>query len=395
MQERKIKNWKKRIRISNHAIIDEDDLWLVSNYINALLNYDINKGNLKKIYLFPEKFINTYLTVSYVKVGNKLFFAPYNSQNLWCFHIETENFEKIDLKLRNDEKDIQQKFRTIFYYKGELILIGFKIPCILRIDIKTNRVQRHDEYLIGLKKRGIEKEEAILGYHYQRIKDSLYLPMLNQNIIVMFHLTDNRFELFNIENLTSKGFDAIDYCNKKFRLISSDGKEVIWKPKDNQKAESKLNLPENDSRNYWTTMHYKAITVYFPLFDTKIWIKNNEEKVKSLSFLYPKPEVIPNGSRYEFIKQNKERIYFQVRTTGDGYYVDLKNMEIHSLNLAIPDDDMCNQILKEIIDSIDEEKISETEVMNIENYISLFNLNRSQETRRNEKKGKLIYTSLR
>ena len=159
MQERKIKNWKKRIRISNHAIIDEDDLWLVSNYINALLNYDINKGNLKKIYLFPEKFINTYLTVSYVKVGNKLFFAPYNSQNLWCFHIETENFEKIDLKLRNDEKDIQQKFRTIFYYKGELILIGFKIPCILRIDIKTNRVQRHDEYLIGLKKRGIEKEE--------------------------------------------------------------------------------------------------------------------------------------------------------------------------------------------------------------------------------------------
>ena len=60
MQERKIKNWKKRIRISNHAIIDEDDLWLVSNYINALLNYDINKGNLKKIYLFPEKFINTY-----------------------------------------------------------------------------------------------------------------------------------------------------------------------------------------------------------------------------------------------------------------------------------------------------------------------------------------------
>ena len=131
------------------------------------------------------------------------------------------------------------------------------------------------------------------------------------------------------------------------------------------------------------------------MFDTKIWIKNNEEKVKSLSFLYPKPEVIPNGSRYEFIKQNKERIYFQVRTTGDGYYVDLKNMEIHSLNLAIPDDDMCNQILKEIIDSIDEEKISETEVMNIENYISLFNLNRSQETRRDEKKGELIYTSLR
>ena len=70
-------------------------------------------------------------------------------------------------------------------------------------------------------------------------------------------------------------------------------------------------------------------------------------------------------------------------------------MEIHSLNLAIPDDDMCNQILKEIIDSIDEEKISETEVMNIENYISLFNLNRSQETRRDEKKGELIYTSLR
>lgn len=336
-----------------------------------------------------------YLTVSYVKVGNKLFFAPYNSQNLWCFHIATGNFEKIDLKLKDNEKDIQQKFKAIFYHKGELILIGFKILCILRININTNKVQRYDEYLTELKKRGIKNDEIFLGYSHKLVGNKLYLPMLSHNIIIIFDLMDNHFELCDIENLDSRGFDAIDYVNGMFRLISSDGNEVIWNPEEKQEVSYSLNLPESYGRNYWKTMHYNSMTVYFPQFDTKIWMKNDEEEVKALSFLYPEPQIIPNGSRYEFIKQNNERIYFQVRTTGDCYYLDLEQMEICLVKLEIPKDDICNQLLKKIVDSMNKEKVNETDMINIENYIPFFKHNRIEEIKKDKRKGELIYRSLK
>lgn len=395
MQESKIKNWKKRIRISNYAIIDENDLWIVSNYTNVLMNYDISEGILKEVYSFPEKLIGSYLTVSYVKDRDKLFFAPYNSQNLWCFHIAKKEFEKIDLKLKDNEKNTQQKFRAIFNYKHSLILIGYRVPCILRIDIDTNIVQRYDGYLIELKKRGIKNDEIFLGYSYQLIGDSLYLPMLNYNIIIIFHLIDNHFELCNIENLDSMGFDAIDYADGMFRLISSNGREVIWNPEEKQEALYSLNLPESYGRNYWKTMHYNSMAVYFPQFDTKIWIKKDNEEVKAFSFSYPESPIIPNSSKYEFIEQNNEKIYFQVRATGDCYYLDLEKMEIYLVKLEIPKDDICNQLLKKIVDSMNKEKINETEMINIENYIPFFKYNRVEEIKKEKRKGELIYRSLK
>ena len=360
-----MEDWNKRVRVSNNAIIDGQNMWLVSNYTNVLLNYDIDKGNLKQIYYFPEKFTNTYSTISYVKVEDKIYFAPYNGDNLWCFRISTKKFEKIDLKLENKEKNIKQKFREIIYYEHELILIGFGIHSIFRININSNTVKRCDKYLVELKQMGIMTEKAFLGYSYQLVKDVLYMPMLNYNIIIAFYLVDDYFKIYSIFNLDSNGFDSIEYYNGKFRLITSGNEEVIWDCECGVQSKTKLNLLETHKRNYWKTFRYNDLFIYFPLFEPKLYVKNKEGNIEALSFLYPKIEFFLDASKYEFIKENNGKIYFQVRSNGDCYYIDLELMLVRPVKLEVPDDNMYGQILEKIFGTIDEEKLYESEIVNI------------------------------
>lgn len=391
----KIEDWLKRIRISNDVVIDGMDLWLVSNYTNILMNYDINEGNLKQIYYFPEKFTNTYSTISYVKVEDKIYFAPYNGKNLWCFHIPTKEFKRIDLRLENKEKNIKQKFRGIIHYSNELILIGFGIHAIFRIDIASNTVKRFDEYLKELEKRGIRADKSLLGFSYQLVGDVLYLPMLNHNMVIAFYLMGNHFKIYDIFHLESDGFDSIEYYDGKFRLFTSGDEEVIWDCEQGQISKIKLNLMGANKRNYWKIFQINNTVIYFPMFDPQIYAKNKEGNLEALSFLYPEPELFSDGSKYEFIKENNGKIYFQVRSNGDCYYIDLHQMSIQPVKLKSPDDDTYGQILKKIFTEIESEKLYESEIVNITNYLYFLEHYQQKNVDKDKRCGEMIYRSLK
>ena len=391
----KIEDWSKRVRISNAAIIDGRDLWLVSNYTNVLINYDINNGDLKQVYYFPEKFTNTYATISYVKVEDKILFAPYNGQNLWCFHIQTKEFEEIDLRLENKERNVKQKFRGIISYNHELVLVGFGLHCIFRINVASDTVKRCDEYLAELEKRGIAAETAFLGLNFQLVEDVLYMPMLNHNIIIAFHLIDDYFKIYDIFNLDSNGFDSIEYYNGEFRLLTSGNEEVIWNCEYGQQSRVKLGLEETQKRNYWKIFQHKEGVIYFSLYDSKIYVKNKEGDIEALSFLYPEPELFPDGTKYEFMREDNGKIYFQVRSNGDCYYIDSEHLVTQAINLKSPDSDTYGQILKEIFATVDEEKLYESEIVNIRNYLYFLEYYQEKEAEEDKRCGEKIYRSLK
>lgn len=388
-------NWLKKIRISNNAVFDEQNLWLVSNYTNVLMNYDIQKGDLKQVYYFPEKFSNTYATISYEKVADKIYFAPYNGQDLWCFDISKKEFETIDLELNNEEKNIKQKFRGIVYYKNELILIGFGIHSIFRIDLNFNTVKRCNGYLVELEKKKIAVEETFLGYSYQLVGDILYLPMLNQNIIIAFHLISNTFKLYDILDLDFSGLDSIEYYNGRFRLLSSGNEEVIWDCESGQQSKNKLNFREIQRRNYWRTFQNNDVFIYFPLFDPQLYIKNKEGNIEELFFMYPEVELFSDASKYEFIKENNGKIYFQVRSNGDCFCVDLEQMLINPIKLKLPDDNTYEQILKKIFATLDEEKLYESEIVNIMNSLCFLERFQRKKNGKSGNYGEMIYRSLK
>lgn len=386
----------KRVRVSNNAIIDEGDLWLVSNYTNILMNYDIYEGNLKRIFYFPEKFTNPYSTISYEKVKDEIYFAPYNGKNLWRFHISEKKFELIDLKLGDIEKNIKQKFRGIIYYEHELILIGFGIHSIFRIDIISNTVRRCDGYLVELKKRGIEAEETFLGYSYQLVGDILYLPMLNHNIIIAFYLTDDYFRIYDMPNLDSDGLDTIEYYNGKFRLLTSSNDELIWNREYGQQSKIKLGLMEAHKRNYWKTFQNNGVFIYFPLFDPEIYVKDKGGNIETLSFLYPELESFRDASKYEFIKENNGKIYFQVRSNGDCYYIDLEQMSICPIRLEVPDKNTYEKVIRKIYDSVDKNKLHESEVVNLKSFLYFMEFMEDRylkEIGKDKQYGEIIYKS--
>lgn len=392
---RKVENRKKSIRTSNSVVIDGDDLWLVSNYANTLLNYDMDKGILKGIYYFPEKIADTYCSVACIKVDDTIFLAPYNSEKLWCFHISTKQFEMYDLWLDDKEEKTKKKFGIITYYNRRIFLIGHKIHCIYYFDLATKEVGKCDDYIKKLRERGIEKEESLLGYNYQIAENVLFIPMLSHNFIVAFNLLNYQCEIYEIVGGTSKGFETINYLGGKFILTNDHDEKITWNYISGEITIEKLGMLESEVKSYKDVIQCGEVSVYFAAFEKKIIIEDGMGKLERISFVYPEADLYPEGvySKFEFIKKDQERIYFQVRSNGDVFYIDLKQMVVIPLNLEVPEN-IYKEIVCKLFDLNDGRIVMESECVNIVNYLLFVEEKRKEKSGKDENRGETIFRNI-
>lgn len=393
----KIEDWRKSIRTSNDAIIDNDDLWVVSDYTNVLLNYDMSKGILKGIYYFPEEIIDTYFSVSFIKAEDTIFFAPYNSKKLWSFHIPTKQFEVYDLMLGDKEKNEKKKFGIIIYYGNGLLLVGHKIRSIYYFDLEIKKVRKYDEYINILAKKGIKSDETLLGYNYVIVDDILFIPMLTHNIIVSFDLLNHYFEVYEVGDLITKGFETIGYLDNQFILTNNRGDKIIWSYKSDKTKIKRLGMLESEIRSYKTVIQYEELSVYFAAYEKKIILENSKGELGRIPFSYPEAKLFPDGvySKFEFIKKVKDRVYFQVRSNGDCFYLDLKQMVINPLNLEVPEK-IYEEIVCRLFDSNDGSRIViESEVVNIINYLSFIGQKQVIKNRGEQNEGEKIFRNIK
>lgn len=328
------------VLFSSEAIVDNDKIWFSSNEINALFAINCISGQIETVTKFPMEKNNKYLFLSYTMIGNNIFFAPCNAENMWKYNILSNKFTRIDLGLDEKEKETALKFKLVIQHEDKLYLFGYNIPVILQLDIKTNQVIRKYEII---KIKGKEEKVAFIE-KYCINGNKVYILIKDSNNVFEYDLEQDKYCFHYINDGIGKGFGTILFDKTNIILSNLQSDEIIWDIETDKVNLVKRELLNNAGSGLSYVMETQNGRIYFGGTEQVIW-NNACGKMKKISYDFPKNTFHENSTywKFGFAKLMKDKIYFQERG-GEICVLNTQSMTVERLKIVF--DEQSKSFLK-------------------------------------------------
>ncbi len=118
-------------------------VWFTARNFNGLFKMDANTYKVEFVGQFPDEDAEGYrLYMGINECNGKIYFAPCNAKSIAIYDKEKSSFYSIPL--RDDIKDVCEKFSFIITYDKYVCIYGLKVNTIVRIDSQTDAVSYID-----------------------------------------------------------------------------------------------------------------------------------------------------------------------------------------------------------------------------------------------------------
>lgn len=125
--------------VTDYMYYDGHHVWFTASEFNGLFKMDANTYKVEFLGQFPDEEVEEHrLYKEIVENNGKLYFAPYNAQNIAVYDKEKSSFYSIPLN--NDIKDVCWKFYSILNFDRYVFIYGFRLNTIIRIDSQTDTI---------------------------------------------------------------------------------------------------------------------------------------------------------------------------------------------------------------------------------------------------------------
>ncbi len=203
------------------------EIWLSNLYFNALMKIDTESGKLQIIDKFPHYEVwREWLYATVCRVHDRLFFIPFESEEIVSYDMKTGKFTSYALDLRR----IGNKghyYISAYVHKEYLYMFPIGAKCIVRLDTRQNSVR----YLeIRQNKRLDAEKMEYFGEQYAVVEGKIYIPFLELNAVAIFDLDK---EYLDIKYLNiNGGCSTINYESGYFYMASLKKGEIYrWNEK--------------------------------------------------------------------------------------------------------------------------------------------------------------------
>lgn len=366
-----IEGFENAYLISRGADFDDESniLWMVTNFTSILLKIDIEKRVLLDYYRIPVCEITDYDFIEIKKVGDFLFIAPYNADNLFCFSVKEENFTQIKLPLSDAEILMEGKFRQIFHIKDSIYFIGWNLKLIIKLGLLDLEMKRIE---------GFASDSDTLARDGVVIGDDLYIPFSEENAILHIKTIDDSWEKIAIDNGCSKGYETITQTAQGFIMTDVNDNKISYDINDGKIQFQELQIMSKFqtqyqefpySQQYQKVFLYQGKEYYFPICEGTVYEVSKWGDKKEIAYRYPYDARFKfHYSKYEMIQKHKNKIYFQTRTNGDIYELNLDTDRIQRYILQVPleqKEALINTAIKYKYQNI----VSETDIYELKSFI--------------------------
>lgn len=356
--------------VSRAAYIIEGKIWIAPNNSNSIIECSLKSKTAENIYGIDEP-AKEYMFSRIVKINNELYFIPADAEDMWCIDLENRKLRKIDIGLTNQEKSIKYKFGAAIANDNNkrLFLIGSALAGIIKLDTITGECCRIED----LNDRGVFKEEGRLYGAYAVCNNVIYAPFYGTSSVLRLDINNDYIEIISIDKLPKQYYSYVCSKDGDLYFYGPDDNEYIIDTKNKRvKLINQLAMIKKDkNRRYAYVYHGKNRTIYLPVVWSSVYIDNKDE---SELIEYKVDQKKLNGigeghySRYEFVVNDDERLYFQSRIDGEIYEINLKSLCVDKFYMKISQECL-GYLIKNRMENSASEVVVEDSVVNLSLFV--------------------------
>lgn len=321
------------------AIVDRDDLWMLSNDADVLLHFDFSTLKLLDYHLIPGKKLMKYAHVRLRKCGDIIYIVPYMESNLFFYDCVSGKIGSIYIPYEDDEAEVKNKFNIVTTWKSQLVLIGYGIKGCFYYDMTVGSFTKDIGYLKELKKLRSDFSEMPFSDCYCQEKNKLYLPVYCKNIILEIDLEKHENTIYELRHEKEIRLRTIDVYeqdgNEKFLLTTVDDEMLIWSRMSGVEKRKELGLLCGKEKIYMRAFHVNEKNYYIAACERKVFVES-ESEIKELKFEYERRGGVgEGGTQFEAVFRSGMDIYFQARSNGQLFKIDTTTDRIFRMDFEV------------------------------------------------------------
>lgn len=326
---------------SKNAIVDGNNLWMLSNDTDVLLHFDFSGLRLMDYHILPGDELLQYAHMGMVKNGDIIYIVPYAGDDLVLFDCKSAEMRSISISYEEGEIKRKDKFCIAAVWKTQLFLIGHSVKGIFCYDVPSGRFARDTSFLKELEKAGCDITTTLFSDCCYQKRDKLYLPVFCANLVLEIDLDkgQNRIYKLNSEKkIELRTIDGYEEGGKeKFLLTTVNDEMLIWSPLDGVEEMRELGLLRNRKGMYSRAFHVGKKNYYIAAGERKVFVEE-DNRIEELEFEYENSggaKEGANGTQFEAVFRNGTDIFFQARSNGQLFKIDTITDMVHRMDFDV------------------------------------------------------------
>lgn len=329
------------IFVAKSAIVDGNNLWMLSNDTDVLLHFDFVSLKLLDYLIIPGEKLIQYAHLGLVKIGDTIYIAPYVDYTLFFYNCVSGQLGNISIPYETDKIQKRNKFNIVVTWNRQLVLVGHAVKGIFYYDIATGSFTRDTGYLDALEQAGCDMNATLFSDCYCQRDNKLYIPIFCRNMVLEIDLDrkiNKVYRLSHDKEIRLRTIDGYDEDGReKFLLTTVDDEMLIWSPESGVEKRKKLGLLRSKEGMYMRAFHVREKNYYIAAEERKVFVET-DNKIQQLEFEYESRGGVKEaagGTQFEAIFKEGMNIFFQARSNGQLFKIDTSVDTIYRMNFDV------------------------------------------------------------
>lgn len=254
-------------------VLSDGKLWFCDIYYTALLNMDVQTGDVKlEVVLSPKNINRTMQYGPIIMRGGKIIMGPGNADEILIYDM---NSKKISSIMLEDVDNLRRKprFKSVVAYKEEIYFIPGGYPAVVKLDTESLEVDYYRAWVEAANQYRdspsslISNSNAVIVDHY------CFIQLYKTDVLIKLCLDSGKYEFIRMDRkeyeILSMEYDGENlwmagFGQKIFRYRCSDGTFQEFGPLHQIGA------------GIGTVTIYRDELILIPINDTRIYILDKE-----------------------------------------------------------------------------------------------------------------------
>lgn len=321
-------NWEK---VTCHDWYEDNKkIWLCLENKNAICEIDKENRDIKILGSFPNNDLGEQdLSLSVARCGDYLVFCPFKANDIAILDIYTGELKFIDLlqilEKNNHKYNGIEKFYRMVSYKDYIYFFGIKYPAIMRLDLKTEKIELFNQWIEQIDKHKC-KDAVLFTDGYAQKEEEIYLPIGRCNGVLKINLNTMEWEYIEIKLITH-GILGMTQKENYVWLTEYDAEAEKFFQWDLDSSEiTMIDLPCQDA--FYAPLYCDKSLLFFQNFGKKSYQYDLQSRVwKGISHILPdlkdSSDKKVQNNKIEYFANRSKRFYHWDLIKNTVYYEEI------------------------------------------------------------------------